>query len=74
MAIKFGVWNNQGTFVFLGQSKFELSSAHEKIGVWNGSKGTYIDLSKWNDFGIMLRDIQWSCDSLLISLLSFHLA
>ena len=35
-AIKFGVRNNRRTFVPLGQSKFELSSAHEKIDVWNG--------------------------------------
>ena len=36
MVIKFGVWNNRRSFVHLGRSKFELSSAHEKIGVWNG--------------------------------------
>ena len=34
--IKFGVWINRRTFVNLGRSKFELSSAHEKIGVWTG--------------------------------------
>ena len=32
----FDVWINRCTFVKLGRSKFELSSAHEKFGVWTG--------------------------------------
>ena len=36
--IKFDVWINRRTFVTLGRSKFELSSAHEKFGVWTGPK------------------------------------
>jgi len=30
----FDVWINRRTFDNLGRSKFELSSAHEKFGVW----------------------------------------
>ena len=37
-AKKNGVWINRRNFVNLGRSKFELSSAHEKIGVWTGPK------------------------------------
>jgi len=36
--IKFDVWINRCTFDNLGRSKVELSSAHEKFGVWTGPK------------------------------------
>ena len=41
--IKFDVWINRRTFVNLGRSKFEFSSAHEKYGVWNWDRELFCD-------------------------------
>ena len=38
--IKFDVWIKRRTFVNLGWSKFEFSSAHEKYGVLTGPKAS----------------------------------
>ena len=36
--IKIGVWINSAVLNYLGRPKFELGSAHEKVGVWTGPK------------------------------------
>ena len=53
-AKKYGVWIKRRTFVNLGRSKFELSSAHEKYGVWTGPKMGFVQYMKYSNLILLL--------------------